>query len=161
MTDRYCPYCGELVPSNSVTCPKCFRKVPDEPGAPRHEEHRERTEDRTERHERREEPRKKEKQKREYSSQAALALDVIPGFLGLLGLGQIYRDYKSMKGWFLLLLGLVLFTTGMMLLLHWTPSFLVNFFSSISAFPIFIIYTLLYIFAVADILMGKLFRFGH
>ena len=155
MSDRYCPYCGELVPSNSVTCPKCYGTIPNEPGTPKQQA-------RQEKEERRERRRKEtpvgEKPPRQYNSQTALALAVIPGFIGLLGLGQIYRDYRSMKGWFLMLLGLVIFTTGMMLLLHWTPSFAVNLLSSLSAFPVMLIYSILYIFAAADILIGRMFR---
>ena len=161
MADRYCPYCGELVPSNSVTCPKCYRKIPDEPGAPKQSRRAQREKRRSE--DRRTAPRPERNRtgsRREYSRQLALALNVIPGFFGLLGLGQIYRDYKSMKGWFILLLGLVLFTTGMMLMLHVTPSFAVNFFSSLSAFPIMLLYALLYIFAALDTLVTSVFRIG-
>ena len=31
MPERRCPYCNELVPSNSLTCPKCYKKIPVEP----------------------------------------------------------------------------------------------------------------------------------
>ena len=83
MADRRCPFCGELVPSNSITCPKCFRKIPVEPEPVRKE--------------RRENP--KNEQGRRYSKKLALALTLIPGLFGILGLGLIYRNPRQKRGY--------------------------------------------------------------
>ena len=92
MADRRCPNCGELVPSNSITCPKCFKKIPNDPepvcnsdtgtgSGPR----------------------------RDRSRTIMLILSIVPAFVGLLGLGLIYKYPKRKRGYIALLFGLLVF----------------------------------------------------
>ena len=148
MSDRYCPFCGELVPSTSVTCPKCYRKIPAEPDAPKEERRRERQRDTP----------VDERPKRSYNKKVALALAVIPGFFGVLGLGQIYKDYRSTGGYFILLLGLLLFTGSMLLLTSHMHGVLMNILTTIGAFPLMLLYAFVFIGSVIDILLNSLFR---
>jgi len=98
---RYCPKCGEPVPSNCITCPKCYTKIPSEPVAS------EKVNDQG--------PKPK-------SQSTRILLTIIPGFFGLLGLGMIYDDTKNMLGYKFLIAGLILFIVGNVLIL--TPGFL-------------------------------------
>ena len=148
MSDRYCPFCGELVPSTSVTCPKCYRKIPTEPDVPKEERRRERQRDTP----------VGERPKRSYNKKVALALAVIPGFFGVLGLGQIYKDYRSTGGYFILLLGLLLFTGSMLLLTSHMHGVLMNILTTIGAFPLMLLYAFVFIGSVIDILLNSLFR---
>ena len=148
MSDRFCPFCGELVPSTSVTCPKCYRKIPAEPDAPKEERRRERQRDTP----------VGERPKRSYNKKVALALAVIPGFFGVLGLGQIYKDYRSTGGYFILLLGLLLFTGSMLLLTSHMHGVLMNILTTIGAFPLMLLYAFVFIGSVIDILLNSLFR---
>ena len=148
MSDRYCPFCGELVPSTSVTCPKCYRKIPAEPDVPKEERRRERQRDTP----------VDERPQRSYNKKVALALAVIPGFFGVLGLGQIYKDYRSTGGYFILLLGLLLFTGSMLLLTSHMHGVLMNILTTIGAFPLMLLYAFVFIGSVIDILLNSLFR---
>ena len=148
MSDSFCPFCGELVPSTSVTCPKCYRKIPAEPDAPKEERRRERQRDTP----------VGERPKRSYNKKVALALAVIPGFFGVLGLGQIYKDYRSTGGYFILLLGLLLFTGSMLLLTSHMHGVLMSILTTIGAFPLMLLYAFVFIGSVIDILLNSLFR---
>lgn len=148
MSDRYCPWCGELVPSSSVTCPKCYRKIPVEPEVPKEEKRRERMKDTP----------VGERPKREYNKTVAILLAVIPGFFGILGLGQIYRDYRRAGGYFILLFGLILFAGAMLLLTsHW-HGVLLSILTTIGAFPLMLLYAFVFIGSVIDVLLNSVFR---
>ncbi len=86
---RICPYCGERVPSNSITCPKCYRKMHGPAGS-------ERTDGASEGSRR--------------SRTVAVLLDAIPGLFGLLGLGQLYLGHR--RSILLTLVGLVVFVAS-------------------------------------------------
>jgi len=130
---RYCPKCGEPVPSFSLTCPKCYAKIPQEPAA-RPQEDSQKTEKK--------------------GSQASLLLSVIPGFFGLLGLGHIYRDYKDGKGYFFLIVGLILFICGNTLLLSLVPDLLVGVVKTIVGVGLLLLYGLLFLISVLDSVIG-------
>jgi len=144
MADRYCPFCGELVTSGSITCPKCYRKIPAEP-APK-ESKKERTSSSDSR------------QPRDRNDTIALVLCVIPGLFGILGLGQIYRDYHSAKGYLMLLFGLAFFIPAVILAFSLFPSLMGTVVTTIMAIPLFIIYGILYLGAIVDIMLGNVFR---
>ncbi len=93
MAERRCPSCGELVPSNSITCPKCYRKIPNDPEPVRNDWGG--TGDAGRRKDR--------------SGTIMLLLSVIPAFVGLLGLGLIYRYPARKRGYVALILGLLVF----------------------------------------------------
>lgn len=95
MTDRKCPECGEIVPSLSVTCPKCYSSVPRTDNVP----------DKKETSSSKDNDRKAG----DKSILIATLLAAIPGIFGLQGLGRIYLDYRNEKGWFFLVFGAVLF----------------------------------------------------
>lgn len=133
MSGQRCPYCGELVPPNSVNCPKCYRNLPSEVFKINEEE--------------------KKAEKAEKRSEAkrtiGLILAIIPGFIGILGLGQLY--YGRKRGFVLLLLGACFFFAGIALVMFIPP------FSIILAIPMFVIYALLFIASLIDLSLGSLF----
>jgi hypothetical protein len=131
MADRYCPYCGEMVPSTSLTCPKCYKKIPTV------------------------EPEKRSSggdggsSKRTGSGTGsgggksdgvALILAIIPGLFGLLGLGMLYKNYKSRGGLIFLILGIVVFIVAALILTSSIPILNILF-----AIPFGIIYGLLFL----------------
>lgn len=129
MADRRCPYCGELVPSNSITCPKCFKKIPVEPEAVRREERR------------REDSQRPGIGGRQYNRTIALVLAIIPGLFGLLGLGLIYKNPRSKIGYLALVFGLLFFIAAVL--------FTVSIIMIFVAVPCWIIYALMFIFSLA------------
>lgn len=131
MADRRCPYCGELVPSNSVTCPKCFKKIPVEP-------------QRVEREQRSSDPARK----RDRSRTIALLLTLIPGLIGLLGLGLIFKYPRKKRGYVALVLGLLVFVAAVLLT--------VPFFTIFLAVPLWIVYALMYIGCVVLVGMDNI-----
>lgn len=132
MSDRRCPYCGELVPSNSLTCPKCFKKIPVEPEPPLDDGAHDSSKGGRVHRQRR----------------IALVLDAILGLFGLLGIGQLYLGRR--RGAAFLIAGLVFFVPAAVLL------FIVPFISTIFAIPLFVVYGLLYLAAIADVILGPL-----
>lgn len=124
MADRRCPYCGELVPSNSVTCPKCYKKIPVEPEPVR---------DRSGGDQKR--------QRRGGSRKIAILLSIIPAFVGLLGLGLIYRNPRQKRGYIVLLLGLLFFVAAVFLTF--------GIFTIVFAVPCWIMYVLLFLGCLA------------
>ncbi len=93
MADRRCPNCGERVPSNSITCPKCFKKIPNDP-EPVRESNGSGSSSRT---------------GKDRSRTVMLILSIVPAFVGLLGLGLIYKYPTRKRGYIALLLGLLVF----------------------------------------------------
>ena len=91
MADRRCPYCGERVPSNSITCPKCFKKIPNDPEPVRDAGGSGPT------------------AKKDRSRTIMLILAIVPAFIGLLGLGLIYKYPTRKRGYIALLVGLLVF----------------------------------------------------
>ena len=132
MADRRCPYCGELVPSNSITCPKCYRKIPVEPEPVREEKRR-----------------PKNEQGRTYNRKLALALTLIPGLFGILGLGLIYRNPRQKRGYVALLFGALFFILAVFLT--------VGLITIVAAVPCWIIYALMYLGCAALVLMDNVF----
>ena len=120
MADRRCPYCGELVPSTSITCPKCYKKIPAEPEPVR-----------------RESDRPKNESGRRYNRTVATLLSLIPGLFGLLGLGLIYRNPRQKRGYIALVLGLLFFVAAM--------GFTIGVLTVFLAVPCWIVYVLGYL----------------
>lgn len=120
MADRRCPYCGELVPSTSITCPKCYKKIPAEPEPVR-----------------RESDRPKNESGKRYNRTVAILLSLIPGLFGLLGLGLIYRNPRQKRGYIALVLGLLFFVAAM--------GFTIGVFTVFLAVPCWIVYVLGYL----------------
>lgn len=130
---RYCPKCGEPVPSNSLTCPKCYAKIPPEPVVSREETETKRT-------------------RKKFDTQILLSL--IPGFFGILGLGQIYRNHSDVKGYLFLIIGAILFFTGNILLLSLVPDLLVGILKTIVGVSLLILYAILFFISLVDSVMG-------
>jgi len=129
---RYCPKCGEAVPTNSLTCPKCYAKIPPEPV--------------------KSEPSGSQtgkKAQRDDNRLIRLILSIIPGFFGFLGIGQIYRDYRQKRGYLFLLLGLVLFWS--VIGLSSLPWPILN---VILAFPPALLYLITFVISVLDSMSG-------
>ena len=130
---RYCPKCGEPVPSNCLTCPKCYAKIPSEPVKEERQSNGG--------------SQKNESRKGGKDPTIRLILSVIPGFFGLLGLGMIYDDYKSTKGYFFLCIGLVLFLCANTLLFL-PADLLVGIMKTIIAVGLLLVYIFLFIITV-------------
>lgn len=148
MADRYCPFCGELVPSTSVTCPKCYRKIPAEPVSEKSGRSR---------RERADTP-VGEKPSRSYNKNIAIILAIVPGLFGFLGLGQIYRDYRRSGGYIVLAIGLLVFAASMLLLTNHGHGVAIGILSTLGAFPLMLIYAFLFIGALIDVLLNSVFR---
>jgi len=119
---RYCPKCGEPVPSNCLTCPKCYAKIPSEPAEPRKDAEGSQT------------------GSKKYSIK--LLLTILPGLFGFIGLGMIYENSDNMLGFKLLIVGLLLFTIGNALIL--TPGV----FLTILGIGPMILYLLLFLYTI-------------
>lgn len=128
MAERRCPFCGELVPSNSITCPKCYKKIPVQPDPVQSEQ-----------------PRGNAR-----NPKVALILDAVLGLFGLLGIGQLYMGER--RGALFLLFGLAVFLPALVL------TVIVPLISWILAVPLFVIYALAYIGALADLVVGSTVR---
>ena len=131
MADRRCPYCGELVPSTSITCPKCSKKIPAEPEPVR-----------------RESDRPKNESGRRYNRTVAILLSLIPGLFGLLGLGLIYRNPRQKRGYVALVLGLLFFVAAM--------GFTIGVLTVFLAVPCWIVYVLGYLGCLFLVFMDNL-----
>ncbi len=116
------------MPSNSLTCPKCYKKIPPEP----------------------DKPEKTETGKSGGSGSGgktgggsggiALILALIPGLFGVLGLGILYKDHSSRSGLLFLVLGLLVFAVTILILTSSIPILNILF-----AIPFAIFYGLLYL----------------
>lgn len=137
MSQRKCPYCGELVTSNAVTCPCCYKRIEglniDE------------GRDDTFEKERKHIDRKK----------IALLLAFIPGLFGFLGIGKIYQDKRNRSGWMFLIAGLLLFMFANMIIFG-TFGLM-----TIFAIPFIILYIILFLYAlISTIIDGFLIPLG-
>jgi Membrane-bound serine protease (ClpP class) len=140
MNQKKCPNCGEYVPTNSLTCPKCFTSIPRETPVKK-------------------EDTAKENVPRNKNGTVALLLAVIPAFVGLLGLGRIYLEPKERKGYWFLVAGLLLFLPFLALFFTMLNS---GFIVAILLFVVTIIVLLVYISAaiasILDTLFGSVFK---
>jgi len=137
MKQKKCPYCGEYVQKNSLTCPKCFKEIP--------REFPESTECATENN---------MKKRSGKVPSAAVLLAVFPPFVGLLGLGVIYLHPKDGKGYWFLVAGLLLFLTSLALFYMIRNS---GFFSALLLFAALVIIVLIYISAAVGALLETVF----
>ncbi len=139
---RQCPYCGEIVTSQSVNCPKCFRDIPlPEPPVERI-------------------GRKKKTKEEMKSKKVIFALSTIPAIFGLLGLGHIYQDYKDSRGWLFLAVGLFVYI-GMVSIVFFGfgHSLFVTIVSSVLMVIAALVYISTFIAQLVDSYMGSLFQF--
>jgi len=137
---KYCPKCGEPVPSSAKQCPKCYAKITDDVKEVRF----------------RDDP----EVKKERSDRIAMALAIIPGFLGILGLGLVYKDRSNQRWMYYLGLGLAFFLMGNFLLL--TPTgILVGILKTIIGLGIMLIYLLIFIVSVLDTASGFHIHYMH
>jgi endogenous inhibitor of DNA gyrase (YacG/DUF329 family) len=137
MNQKKCPFCGELVHRNDLTCPKCFKEVP-----------RDQSVDET-----RYASNKNSREKGKVSG-AALLLAIFPPIFGLLGLGIIYKDHKDRNGYWFLIGGLLLFLPSLWILFTMLRS---GFFSAVLLFIVLVILTLIYISAAVSAFLETLF----
>lgn len=137
LSQRRCPYCGELVTSDAITCPRCYRKI----------ERSDIDESRTDAF---------EKENRHVNrNKIALLLALIPGLFGFIGIGRIYQDRRNRSGWMCLIAGLLLFISANMIIFG-TFGLMAAF-----AIPFIILYVLLFLYAlVSTAIDGFLMPFG-
>ena len=129
---RYCPKCGEAVPTNSLTCPKCYSKLPTA------------------------EPSKENKQTRsrtQKTRRTRLLLTTIPALFGFLGLGHIYRNYKNPRGYFFLAMGMLFFFAGNTLLFLPVFDFATAALKTLFGLGLLGIYFLLFLWSLFESLM--------
>lgn len=131
MAERRCPYCGELVPSNSITCPKCYKRIPNEPEPVSNESVQKKT------------------RGGGRSRTIALILSLVPALVGLLGLGLIYRNPKGKFGWFSLAFGIMFFVAALFLTMGGFTVFL--------AVPCWIFYAIIFLACLALVVLDNLF----
>ncbi len=130
MADRYCPYCGELVPSTSLTCPKCYKKIPVMDPEPRSTGGSGGSSSKG----------KSSGSSGGKSETIAVLLALIPGLFGILGLGMLYKNHSSRSGIIFLVLGLLTFIVAVLILSSSIPILNILF-----AIPFGIIYGLLFL----------------
>lgn len=128
MVERRCPNCNELVPSTSITCPKCYKRIPVE----EYRIHDETTYNQDGSVHR-------ETRQRTVNQRTALLLALIPGLVGLLGIGMLYRNPRDTRALGLLALGLAVFIIANSLL------FLTAGLSLVFVIPMILFYLLLYL----------------
>lgn len=140
----FCPHCGVAVPSNCISCPKCFREIPrggDPPRGPVYDAAKEDT-----------------GRIRSPSRKIVMLLATLPVLFGLLGLGQIYINYKDSKGYMFLIAGLILFWSSMHLIRTLSDT---GFFVSVLMFAGLAILMLIYVSAAIgafiDAAIGSVF----
>ena len=131
---RRCPKCGELVPSNSLTCPKCYAKMPPE----------------TVKVEDDNAARSDTSKKR----QITVLLTIIPGFFGLLGLGRIYQEPKSHIGYLYLILGLGIFIIAGALLVVPPLEIITAALKTILGVCLILVYLMLFVLSILDSLLN-------
>lgn len=137
MKQKKCPYCGEYVQKNGLTCPKCFREIPRGPSDVS------------------ENVSKKDRKGRSGGIPTiAVLLAAIPPFVGLLGLGMIYLEPKNSKGYWFFIIGLLLFLSFLALLYIMRHS---GFFSAIMLLAALVILVLIYISAAIAAFLETLF----
>lgn len=138
MTDRYCPHCGELVPSTSITCPKCYRKIPMKEPEP--------VKDKKSR---------ADKMIRDNNELIALFLAVVPALVGFIGLGLIYKYRGSKIGYMFLLGGFILFCFASLIVV----AGFANPLAIILAIPIYILYVLAFLLSLFLTSAGTFMKF--
>ncbi|MDR1690821.1 MAG: hypothetical protein LBR42_03115 [Candidatus Methanoplasma sp.] len=137
MTKNRCPNCGEKVESNCLTCPKCFAEIPRSQSRPQEYVINEESERRSSK-----------------IPTVALLLSIIPPFIGLLGLGLIYLHPRDRKGYWFLIIGLLLFLCFLALFFTMLES---GFFSAVLLFVGAVIVLLIYISAAIAALLEAVF----
>lgn len=141
-----CPYCGVLIPANSLTCPKCYKTIQKNTA-------------KTESYVINDEPAETGKKDRSKNIRTVKLLASVPALVGLLGLGHIYMDYKNARGYWFLIAGLLLFVTLNVLLFQAMD---VGFVSAVFLLIGFAILALIYISAAIgaflDAVFGSVFK---
>lgn len=135
-----------MVPSNSVTCPKCFKKIPPEPvvDASRSERRWARRD--------RDSPSDDKKSGFKYNKKIALVLDMVLGLFGILGIGQIYRDPQDRKGFVFLIVGIILIIP--FIIANLVPGIIMTIVAVVPT----VLYVIGYILAAVDILADSMFH---
>lgn len=132
---KHCPFCGELVKSDAISCPKCYKSIPTSVGHFIRIKNHGGTEG-----------------KRRYNKGVAIMLNLIFGLFGFLGFGQIYRDYRRPGGYVLFVLGLMLFGATTLMVLDTGNVTIGSIFIRLYMFPFMLLYAFLYVGSIIDIL---------
>ncbi len=154
---RYCPYCGVAVPSNCITCPKCYKSLPREDDGVREDGQNCGTGSDT--------VCNKGRSECQFAGNdriIMLILAIVPAFFGVLGLAQIYRDCKDGKGYFFLLVGLVFFIPSVLLITNvWNTGVFVGVFRIVAYIILTLIYLSTALGSVIDALFGSVRAFKY
>lgn len=138
MADRRCPYCGELVPSTSITCPRCYKKIPVQEPEPVNEK----------------KPRG-ERKVRDKDELIALFLAVVPALVGFIGIGLVYKYRQSRIGYMFLMGGLILFGLASLIVV----AGLGNPIALVVSIPLYILYVLAFLLSLFLTSAGTVMKF--
>ncbi len=119
-----------MVPSTSLTCPKCYKKIPVEPKVTSTGDGGSSGGKST----------GKSGSTGGKSDGIAMILAIIPGIFGILGLGLLYKNLKSTRGLVFLVLGLIVFAIALLIFTSSIPVLNIIF-----AIPFALLYGLMYI----------------
>jgi hypothetical protein len=144
---RACPHCGELVPSDCIRCPRCYKDIPSEEKEAKKAAENVRTGDGSHRTDGK-------------NIDTATALAVLPAFIGVLGLGQIYLEPREGKGYWFLAIGLLFWIPLVILVSAIFRSGIVTaFLLAIAAAVLGLLYVSAAIASIIDAHFGSVFRF--
>ena len=140
---RKCPYCGEMVPSFSINCPKCYRSIPREEEKPKEDIKGQGV------------PNDRAPSIQRFDRRIVVILALIPAAIGLMGLGQLYeREYP--KGFRFLIMGLILFIPLVYLLSNYNSFGDGTFLAAAGAVFLLILYIVLYVIQAFDALVRSI-----
>ena len=131
---RRCPKCSELVPTNSLTCPKCYTKMPPETVKVKDED--------------------TARSDAALNRRIAVLLTIIPGFFGFLGLGRIYQEPKSHIGYLYLILGFGIFIIAGALLFVPPLGIITAALKTILGVGLILVYLMLFVLSILDSLLN-------
>ena len=141
---RKCPYCGELVPSNSLNCPKCYKSIP-------REEYKVNEDIKTG-----SVPNDRAPSVQVFDRRIIMFLALIPAAIGLMGLGQIYeKEYN--KGVKFLIAGIILFASIVALITNFDSFGSGKFLAVALAIFLFILFIGTYVVQAFDAIVRSLF----
>lgn len=126
------------MPSTSITCPKCYKKIPVQEPEPVKEK----------------EPRG-ERKVHDKNELIALFLAVVPALVGFIGIGLIYKYRQSRIGYTFLLGGLILFGFASLIVV----AGLANPVALIIAIPLYILYVLAFLLSLFLTSAGTVMKF--
>lgn len=156
---RFCPYCGVAVPSNCITCPRCFKNIPSDNNDTNSQEGQEPYVDGNVMREKTQEQESIGVKVVRKNRTIMTILAIIPAFVGILGLAQIYRNYRNSMGYVFLVVGLLLFIPSVILIMGvWNTGVFMGIFRIAAYIILTLIYLSTALAALLDARHGSVFK---